>query len=188
MSFEGCNIHINDECELAIRRALLCSILWMLVNIIIFSNELWWLSIALLSSASVMWVSGYQNHFPREFPTDQKCLWGLPELLHFQDVIFFFSKAYIPEKGMALGQKSCILLTALCLSVLCVTLEKWPSFCSAGHKKGQWLQAEVLGCWNANRTLPQETLRPAQPAKVPVLCCSKEKMTYSSLDIKCFYK
>lgn len=90
MSFEGCNIHINDECELAIRRALLCSILWMLVNIIIFSNELWWLSIALLSSVSVMWVSGYQNHFPREFPTDQKCLWGLPELLHFQDVIFFF--------------------------------------------------------------------------------------------------
>lgn len=69
----------------------------------------------------------------------------LPELLPFRDVILFsFSKAYIPEKGEALEQKSWILFTALCLSVLCVTLQK--GLFQAGHEKGQWLQAEVLGC------------------------------------------
>lgn len=67
----------------------------MLANIIIFSNELWWLSVALLNSARLLGMSGYLNHFPREFPTDQKCLWGLPELLHFQDVILFF-----PPQGL----------------------------------------------------------------------------------------
>lgn len=95
MSFQGCNIHINYGCELAIRRTLICLILLMLVNIVIFSNELWWL----FSSASVMWVSGYQNHFSRKFPTDQKCLWGLAELLHFQDVIYFFQGSYPWERS-----------------------------------------------------------------------------------------
>lgn len=81
-------------------------------------------------------MSGYQNHFPREFPTDQKCLWGLPELLHFQDVIFFFfpPKAYIPEKGGGTGAEK--LDFAHSSVLVCVTLEKWLCFCTAGQEKG----------------------------------------------------
>lgn len=145
MSFEGCNIHINDECELAIRRALLCSILWMLVNIIIFSNELWWLSIALLSSVSVMWVSGYQNHFPREFPTDQKCLWGLPELLHFQDVIFFFFPRLISlRKAWHWGRKA-VFCWQLCACPFSVSpWRSGPASVQQGTKKGSGCKQR---CW-----------------------------------------
>lgn len=167
MSFQGCNIHINYGCELAIRRTLICLILLMLVNIIIFSNELWWL----FSSASVMWVSGYQNHFSRKFPTDQKCLWGLAELLHFQDVIYFFSRLISLRKEWHWGRKS-----GFCSQLCACLFSMWPwgsGFASVpqGTKRGSGFKrgAGALKC-------PQN-LATGNPA----VCCRQQTFLCSAV-------
>lgn len=153
----------------------MCSILLMLANIIIFSNELWWLSVALLNSARLLGMSGYQNHFPREFPTDQKCLWGLPELLHFQDVIlFFFPQGLYPwERRWHWGRKA-----GFCSQLCAYLCSVWPwrsGFASVqqGKRKGSGCNQRCWGVEMATEPCHRKPSSLLQPANVPVLCCSR---------------
>lgn len=85
---------------------------------------------------------------------------------------FFFPPRLISlRKEVALGQKSWILLTALCLSV-------WPwrsGFASVqqGKRKGSGCNQRCWGVEMATEPCHRKPSSLLQPANVPVLCCSK---------------
>lgn len=94
------------------------------------------------SSTVLLWESVVNVWLPKQFPWRVfhllKMLMGPPGLLHLQS----FFRVYIPEKGGIVGstgaacEESWILVTALCFSSPCVTLEKWLCFCKVLHEKG----------------------------------------------------
>lgn len=94
------------------------------------------------------------------------------------------------RKEVALGQKSWILLTALCLSV-------WPwrsGFASVqqGKRKGSGCKQRCWGVEMATEPCHRKPSSLLQPANVPVLCCSRtntgrKKWNSTLRTQKCFY-
>lgn len=100
------------------------------------------------SSTVLLWESvdvWLPKQFPQRIFNRLKVLRGPPELLHLQDLTFLRDTS-LKIKEVEVGgagaarQESWILLTALFLSSLCVTLEKWLYFSQVGHEKGLWFR------------------------------------------------
>lgn len=127
--------------------------------------------------------------FPQRVSNRSEMLMGTSRAPAFPRCsLVFFCQGLYPWKGVALGQKRWILLTAPCWPVLCVTLQRW--LCSV-QQKGRWLHRGA-GLWKCQQNLA--TGNPAASCSQQTLLCSAvqvintgRKMKFSSYDTIGFY-